>query len=303
MASPQYALAAAGSGSASATAFYLTGLAGASAGVSGSTTTITSYSKLAATPGFDPTSKALYTSADSGGSAVIAFYVFSIIALLLHTVSTIMFACNIRAKSQTPPCPVKFTTALFGLSFAIVGFVCYVIAAAITWGIFGALVAKYVSGSSISIITAPGAGLAGTGLVFVIIALSCELGSKLCCKDWKPPSTPVFNQPTTVIVSSGGLGYGAPVIHQQQQQQGGYVTGNPIQYPMAAEAKAAPPLITQQPQTQWRVQTNGTETCEYLPSPLTRYCLSSLPLLTLPPPFTLLPYACVLRLSLALQGI
>ena len=248
--------------------FYLTGVRGtivctsAFSGSCNQASALIPYSVLASDPflSTSPGLSAAFRNANSAGPAVIAFYVVAIIALLLHSVSTIMFACNSRAKTSTAlPCPALFTLPAFGISFASVGFVCFLLAAAITWGVFGDMFKIYVGDDTVGFLKAsPGAGLAATGFIFAIVALSCELVSKLC-KDMKTLAAPVFNQPTTIIVTNSALGGGATIIQQQQQQQqGGFSSG----FPLAVEAKAAPPLITQQPQTQWKAQTNGSDTCE-----------------------------------------
>lgn len=274
MSVPQYALVAASGGPGGASAamgFYLTGITGFSSTAGSNSATITSYKKYGenyASPAYKGLGDA-FNRADSAGPAVIVFYVFAIIALLLHTVSTIMFACNLRSKTPAQPCPAQFTLAPYGITFASVGITCFLIAAAITWGVFGGLIDKYLSTFSstgilsLYIVTYPGAGLAVTGLLYMVVAWACEMGSKLCCKDWKPPTPGVFNQqaPTTVIVTNGMHGGGGVVI-----QQGGFTSGGPmaVSIPAPAYAVGAPQMMAQpapMDANQWKVQQNGKDTC------------------------------------------
>jgi len=133
--------------------------------------------------------------------------------------------------------------------------------------VFGSLVDKYLGGyTSVYVITSPGAGLAGSGLVYMIVAWACEMGSKLCCKDWKPPTPGVFNQQAhTVIVTNGGMGGGGVVI---QQGGMGFTSAGQMAVttiPAPAYAVGAPQMMAQPPSmdaSQWRVQQNGSDTCE-----------------------------------------
>ena len=162
-----------------------------------------------------PTTLALRSAlqnAPSAGSAAIAFYALAVILWLIHTVSSIGFACNLRTKEPAPPCSTCFSSAGVGMTFCALGFVCFVIAAAIGWAVFSALARagfNYVVAnptvllgwSSIIWYGGPGAALSGVALAFALVSLCCEMGARFCCKDWKPPAAELAGAfPSNTIV-------------------------------------------------------------------------------------------------------
>ena len=234
------------------------------------------------------------TNAGSAGGAAAAFFSFAIIFWFIHTVSTICHACNLRSKATTPICNPVFSGTLVGLIFCVAGFVCFIIAASISWAVFSNLailsskfLAPYSLSSYTPITVYPSAGaiLSGLCLVFAVVAISCEFSARFCCKSWKPSTASLSSAaPTTVIMVQ------PPTLMQPPMAQ--YVsTVSPVFQPQyAAPPKSPPPGIMT---SHWRTVSNGTETCESVTSPTILHAIPTISLSTHNTPFTTLYDICL----------
>ena len=232
----------------------------------------------------------LKMAGNGAGQGAMACFFASALCLLVHVVSTIMHACNLR--HAPPPCAYCCASAPLGLTFMVLGYLLLVAGAAIVWGVFGGLAVAAAAYAQL------GAGLllanvwwfplggpvmAGLALAFATIALFCELGARLCCKNWAPPGAALAGSGgaadgvRTVVVlpaalsgvgvgggGGGGGGWGLPPPHQPLPHA---VYAHPPPPPGmwggAPPPKEAPPLVMAPPPPlwHWRQVTDGKDTC------------------------------------------
>ena len=241
------------------------------------------------------------------GQGAMACFFLSALCLLVHVVGTIMHACNLRHAPQ--PCANCCASTPLGLTASLLGYALLVAGCALVWGVFGSLAsaaAAYALSSAGFLaatvawfpLTAP--VLAGVALGFATIALACELGARLCCREWAPPAAAFTSSgpagPTVVVLhpdsaavggggGAGGGGWGVQHQHPQPLPQAVYAPsyvlppapamaqphyGLPpppgMGHPPPRPHKEAPPLITAAAapppaMTHWRMATDGTDTC------------------------------------------
>ena len=243
----------------------------------------------------------LKQAGNGAGQGAMACFFLSALCLFVHVVGTIMHACNLR--HAPPPCANCCASAPLGLTACLVGYVLLIAGSALVWGVFGTLASAAAAyalttvgflGASVLWIPLSAPVLAGLALAFATIALACELGARMCCKDWKPPSA-AFASPggaSTIVVlpAAAGGGWGAPPPHlpqavyapsYMQQPHLGMPPPPGLGHPPPRPHKEAPPIISAAApppaMTHWRIVTDGSDTCASFFSRARASCLAPPP--------------------------